>query len=100
MTEPGDLETMLGIDRADPVQDLACRLVEADTHLLRALVAMRRAKAIPEADVALRMGTTVYAVHVLERADSDPKLSTLRRYALAIGALISHQVTDLAEGKT
>lgn len=94
--EPDNLETLLGIDRADPVQDLACRLVEADTHLLRALVAMRRTKAIPEADVALRMGTTVYAVHVLERDDADPKLSTLRRYALAIGALVEHHVSPAA----
>lgn len=91
--EPDRLEGLLGIDRTDPVQDLACRLVEADTQLLRALVAMRRTKAIREADVALRMGTSVYAVHVLEREGADPKLSTLRRYALAIGALIQHTVT-------
>lgn len=39
------------------------------------------------------MGVSPQAISKLERYDADPKLSTLRRYANAVGAIVEHRVT-------
>ncbi|UMP02239.1 helix-turn-helix transcriptional regulator [Amycolatopsis sp. EV170708-02-1] len=91
-----DIDDLLGIDLSDPVQRLATDLVESDRQLLRRLVALRNEKKLTQKDIANTMGVTQPAVAALERADADPKLSTIRRYALAIGALIRHSVTDVS----
>ncbi|MET3948759.1 transcriptional regulator with XRE-family HTH domain [Arthrobacter sp. UYCu512] len=56
------------------------------------LVLLRREAGLKQGDVAERMGVTQQAVSKFERYDSDPKLSTVRRYANAVGALIEHRV--------
>ncbi|MDT0169458.1 helix-turn-helix transcriptional regulator [Pseudarthrobacter sp. BRE9] len=56
------------------------------------LVALRREAGLTQGDVANRMGVTQQAVSKFERYDSDPKLSTVRRYANAVGALVEHRV--------
>lgn len=56
------------------------------------LVAMRRWKHIPLRTVARRMGANRCHVRRFERTGSDPTLSTVRRYALAIGAMVEHEV--------
>jgi DNA-binding XRE family transcriptional regulator len=56
------------------------------------LVALRREAGLTQGDVAERMGVTQQAVSKFERYDSDPKLSTVRRYANAVGALVEHRV--------
>jgi len=57
------------------------------------LVAMRRLKRIPLRTVSRRMGANRHRIRKLERPGSDPHLSTVRRYALAIGAMVEHEVT-------
>ena len=57
------------------------------------LVAMRRFQRIPLRTVARRMGANRHHIRKLERPGSDPHLSTVRRYALAIGAMVEHEVT-------
>jgi transcriptional regulator with XRE-family HTH domain len=89
-----DLEQLLGVDRQDPVQDLAVRLTEADTSLVRDLVAFRKAAGLTQDEVAKRMGRSQSVVSDIESMENDPRLSTLRRYALAIGALVTHVVDD------
>lgn len=42
--------------------------------------------------VADLLGISQQAVTKLERYDSDPKLSSLRRYANAVGAIVEHRV--------
>lgn len=56
------------------------------------LVALRREAGLTQGDVAERMGVSQQAVSKFERYDSDPKLSTVRRYANAVGALVEHRV--------
>lgn len=56
------------------------------------LVTLRRDAGLTQGDVAERMGVTQQAVSKFERYDSDPKLSTVRRYANAVGALVEHRV--------
>lgn len=91
--EDDELDVVLGIDRADRLQNLVCKLVESDSDLMRDLVRARVAADIPPSLVAERMGVAVAAVHALERVDADPRLSTVRRYALAVGALVQHTVS-------
>lgn len=88
------LNELLGIDLADPLQNLACLLVASDDSLMTALREHRLLRTtLSVAEVARRMGTKPSAVMALELPGADPKLSTVRRYALAIGALVKHEVT-------
>lgn len=71
---------------------LADKLVGADDDFLRELKARRASSGLSTAVIAERMGVTVEAVEQIERYDSDPSLSQLRRYALAAGITYSHAV--------
>lgn len=87
-----NLAELLGIDYSDPLNRLARDLTHADHLLIADLVLIRKGAALTQADVAERMGTTPAKVAALENVDSDPRLSTLRRYALAVGATVKHHV--------
>lgn len=56
------------------------------------LVRIRREAGLTQADVAELLGVTRQAVHKIERYDADLKLSTIERYANAVGALVFHRV--------
>ena len=57
------------------------------------LVRVRLQRGLTVNDVAERMGIAPDAVvDQMERPDSDPHLSTVRRYAMAVGALVAHDV--------
>lgn len=88
------LDELLGIDHSDPTQQLAERLVAADDNLLDELVELRKLKGLTQRDVADRLGVDQSAIARIESGDRDPHLSTLRRYALAIGAEVEHKVTS------
>jgi transcriptional regulator with XRE-family HTH domain len=53
--------------------------------LLAELVAERRAQGLSQAEVAERMGTSQPAVARMEAGAVDVRLSTLQRYAAAVG---------------
>ncbi|WP_449283228.1 helix-turn-helix domain-containing protein [Leucobacter sp.] len=96
------LEQLLGIDVTDPKVQLAAALAEQDYLLIRELIAIRSEKRISQDAVGKAMGVTQATVAAFERLDNDPKLSTIRRYAIAVGALIAHSVEkdegQLADG--
>lgn len=69
-------------------------LAAAEESLMDQLVALRKAHKLSQADVAERLGISQPAVAAFERYDSNPTLSTLRRYALAIEARLSFEVID------
>ncbi|MCC0765963.1 helix-turn-helix transcriptional regulator [Micrococcus luteus] len=79
---------------ADPQQMLANELVRQTNDIMADLVRERHRKDLKQWQVAERMGTTREAVAQLERQDTNPTLSTIRRYALAVGARIQVRVTD------
>jgi transcriptional regulator with XRE-family HTH domain len=56
--------------------------------LSEALVARRRAVGLSQTQVAARMGTSQSAVARLEAGEGDVRLSTLERYAEAVGLAI------------
>jgi transcriptional regulator with XRE-family HTH domain len=62
--------------------------------VLRSLVDARQAERLTQSTIAERMGTTQSAVSELEGGASDPRLSTLQRYARAVGAHLSISVVD------
>lgn len=67
-------------------------LAENDADLLHDLVAIRKLQGLSQQDVADRLGITQASVAAFERYDNDPKLSTIRRYAYAVGAIVAHGV--------
>ncbi len=85
-----------GFDRDSntPSRRLARALAVADQELRLALIDARRAAGLTQQDVADALGISQSAVSQFERADNDPQMSTVRRYALAVGAEVAHVVTD------
>lgn len=88
MTNVGQL---LGLDRNDPDQARASHLVRADREFLRRLVKIREDSGLTQKDVADRLGIQQPSVAAFERYDNDPKMSTVRKYAHAIEALVAHR---------
>ena len=66
----------------------------ANMLLLRwQLVRVRLQRGLTVDDVAERMGVKPeHLIDMMERPESDPHLSTVRRYAMAVGTLIAHDV--------
>ncbi|MEV8610282.1 helix-turn-helix transcriptional regulator [Amycolatopsis sp. NPDC051373] len=95
--EADELDELLGIDYSDPQQRLAHFLVEQDYQCLADLVEIRKARGLSRDEVAERMGRTVEQVADFECVNSDPCLSTIRRYALAVHAMVSHVVTPVLD---
>ncbi|MEF2977281.1 helix-turn-helix domain-containing protein [Subtercola sp. YIM 133946] len=87
-----ELAELIGIDPTSPDQLRAAELVRRDREFLRSLVKVRESQGFTQQEVADRLGITQPSVASFERYDSDPKLSTVRRYALAVGALVGHAV--------
>ncbi|MCH8570334.1 helix-turn-helix domain-containing protein [Nesterenkonia sp. AY15] len=97
------LESLLGIDPEDPKTKLAAELAEEHYDFIEKLVSARVRAGLSQQDVADSMGVTQPTVSAVERLGNDLKLSTIRRYALAVGAMVRYQVEpavvsrDLAE---
>ncbi len=76
------------------IEARADSLIDNHAVLLRDLVALRKKHDLTQAEVADRMGVSQPTVAGFERYDANPTLSTIRRYALAVGARITETVTD------
>jgi transcriptional regulator with XRE-family HTH domain len=70
------------------LQDLGGRRRE----LIAALVRARQESDLSQTQIAARMGTTQSAVARLESGQLDARLSTLERYAAALGHTVDWQV--------
>lgn len=90
-----DLERAAGLDPDSPDSRLRQALAEADDELIERLVQMRIDKGLTQKQVAERMRRDKAAVSNFERLSADPHLSTIRRYAAAIGACITHDVRNV-----
>jgi transcriptional regulator with XRE-family HTH domain len=60
-------------------------IAERRRRLVTELVARRRSLGLSQTEVAARMGTSQSAVARLESSAGDVRLSTLERYAAAVG---------------
>lgn len=63
--------------------------------LMRELAAHRRARNLSQTDVALAMGTSQSTIARLEAGDSDPRLSTIHRFADAVDCRFEYQLVPL-----
>jgi predicted transcriptional regulator len=63
-------------------------LAQRRRELLAELVAQRRAAGLSQSEVAGRMGTSQPAIARLEAGDVDARMSTVQRYAAAIGRTV------------
>src|SRR5215210_4539694 len=98
MTKPrDDLEEFIA-DRARANPGFP-RLVDealARRQLLRELATQREVEGLTRTVVAARMGTSESAVARLEGGEADAKLSTVGRYAAALGKRIEWRIVDRA----
>lgn len=60
-------------------------------RLLKSLSQRRQRLGISQTVVAARMGTSQSALARIESGESDPRLSTVERYALALGEELAHR---------
>jgi DNA-binding XRE family transcriptional regulator len=97
------LEELFGLDPNSPETLRADFLVEGDMRMLDALVEIRKSRSLSQREVGRIMGISQPSVAQFEAHDSNPRLSTIRRYAMAIGALIRHEVVadggQLSDGR-
>jgi transcriptional regulator with XRE-family HTH domain len=80
-----DLDDFLDEELRDPEFRGAYEDAMARSALLRTLVNRRHECQISQTEVANLMDTTQSAVSDLERGATDPRLSTLQRFARAVG---------------
>lgn len=74
------------------VRARAKALARADREHISGLVALRRIRGLTQKDVANLIGVSARKIARLERHDSDPRASMLRRYASAIGVTVEHTI--------
>ena len=80
-------------EERDRLLALATDLAEEHEIMLTRLIQAREHAGLSQRDIAKLIGVSQPTIAAFERHDNDPKLSTIRRYALAVGALIEHRVT-------
>jgi transcriptional regulator with XRE-family HTH domain len=79
--------------KSESLEQRAEALVESQFQLIQSLIAARIQMGLSQETVGIRMGVSQPSVAAFESLDSNPTLSTIRRYALAVGVHIAHQVT-------
>ncbi|WP_222264607.1 helix-turn-helix domain-containing protein [Modestobacter marinus] len=75
------------------LQAHADQVEEGRRALVAQLVGARVQSGLSQTEVAARMGTSQSAVARLESGELDARLSTVERYAAALGRAVSWQVT-------
>ena len=73
------------------------RMSDERRRLVADLTQQRRSAGLSQTEVAARMGTSQSAVARLETGDADVRVSTLERYAAAIGSQLAWQARPGAE---
>lgn len=86
--------------KGETIKDIEERmdsLIDSHRDFLEELISYRKNRGLSQKDVAFRMGVTQAAVSQFENHDANPTLSTIRRYAAAVGVRIQHAVMDDVE---
>lgn len=86
-----DIHDHLGVGEESSRERLARENMEADLRLLAALRQAREDLGLSQTDLGKILGISQASVSAFE-AESDPKLSTIRRYAFALNVAVSHEV--------
>jgi predicted transcriptional regulator len=72
-------------------------LADRRRELIEELAQARRESELSQTEIAARMGTSQSAVARLESGDLDVRLSTLERYAAAVGRTVDWQIRSPRE---
>jgi transcriptional regulator with XRE-family HTH domain len=89
------------LPRLPGFREMALRRMSAErARLLADLTARRQAAGLSQTEVAARMRTSQSAVARLEAGEGDLRMSTLERYAAAIGSDITWQVRSAPNDNT
>lgn len=83
--------------RSDESFAVARANAESQYELIFDLVSARKAAGLRQQDVAELLDISQQAVSKIEDSEGDPRLSTLRTYATAIGVLLGHSVQSVSE---
>lgn len=89
--------TVEAATREDPMLAGAIEDSEALQRVLDELVSLRKALKLTQGEVARRMGVRQPSVSQFETESSDPRLSTLQRYARAVESKVVVRVATPAE---
>jgi DNA-binding Xre family transcriptional regulator len=98
-----DVAEVPGLPLLPGFREMALRRMSAERRRLVAdLTAQRRSAGLSQTEIAARMGTSQSAVARLETGDADVRVSTLERYAAAIGSELAWQAGPSAteEGRS
>jgi predicted transcriptional regulator len=85
--------------RHDPVFPGFKEMAERRRDLAADLVSMRQELGLSQTEVAARMRTSQSAVARLESGDADVRLSTLERYAAALGQQLDWKLKGQPKGR-
>ena len=88
------LAQALGIDLEDPTTQAFLTMHRERQDLMDNLVQIRESRGLRQKDVAEKLGISRVAV---SRMEGDPRLSTLIRYAEAVGAVVNLEATRVEE---
>jgi transcriptional regulator with XRE-family HTH domain len=89
---PDETPGAAGLPLLPGFREMALRRMSAERRrLVAGLTAQRRSAGLSQTEVAARMGTSQSAVARLETGDADVRVSTLERYAAAIGSQLAWQ---------
>src|SRR5499433_3838923 len=90
--EPDEVQEVPELPLLPGFREMALRRMLAERRRLVAdLAAQRQSAGLSQTEVAARMGTSQSAVARLEAGEADLRVSTLERYAAAIGSQIRWQ---------
>src|SRR5690348_8800091 len=91
-TEPAEGDGLPELPLLPGFREMALRrMSEQRRRLVAELTEQRRSAGLSQTEVAARMGTSQSAVARLETGEADVRVSTLERYAAAIGSQLAWQ---------
>lgn len=94
-----ELEPFIAEQKKDPVVGLAFIQEEVRDDIVAALYLRRRDLGLTQADIAEAIGVTQATVSEFESGRTDPRLSTLVRYAAAVKATLEIVMTPDSESE-
>lgn len=95
-----NVDDLLGINPEDETARHARQLLEADRRLVAELVERRGELGLSQREVARRMDSDQSTVARIESGGRDLHQSTIRRYAMAVDAVVEHKVTAAKKRRT
>ena len=84
-------------DRFKELRRRARKQINNDKGLIEQLTQVRKGMHVSQEELAFRMGVTQPAISAIEKGNSDPNLGTIRRYANALGLIVSYKIEQSDE---